>query len=253
MIALSVIASLLWAVPQLAAEPLPLKRAVELALAHSTTTAAASADEQRVFASYVEARDSYFPQVVLGSGLGATWGYPLSLEGSAPSIFNLNAQSPLINFALRDFVRAAKSEYQATTMQTKDQRNQVIQDTVVSYAELSQWEAVLSHLLEARGDALKSEQTVKLRLQAGVENALAGTQAQLTTARVELRITQAHAAIEELRAKLSHLTGLPADSIESVPDSIPPLPERQAGRQSCAPGRPGEPARPGSRGSSPGA
>ena len=74
------------AASQLSAEPLPLKRAVELALAHSTTAAAANADEQRVFASYREARNQYIPQFVLGSGLGKSWGYPLSLEGSAPSI-----------------------------------------------------------------------------------------------------------------------------------------------------------------------
>ncbi len=59
---------LLAAPTRLSAEPLPLKRAVELALAHSTTAAAANADEQRVFASYREARNQYIPQFMLGSG-----------------------------------------------------------------------------------------------------------------------------------------------------------------------------------------
>ena len=126
----------------MAAEPLPLKRAVELALAHSTTAASANADQQRVFASYREARNQYIPQFILGSGLGKSWGYPLSLEGSAPSIVNLNSQSALYNPSLRDFVRAAKTDWNAATLQTKDQRNQVIQDTVLSYAELSKWEAL---------------------------------------------------------------------------------------------------------------
>src|SRR3984893_6652956 len=92
------------AIPRLSAEPLPLKRAVELALAHSSTAASANADQQRVFSSYREARSQYIPQFILGSGLGKSWGYPLSLEGSAPSIVNLNTQSALINPALRDFV-----------------------------------------------------------------------------------------------------------------------------------------------------
>ena len=39
--------------PKLAAEPLPLKRAVELALSHSTTAAAANADQQRVGAGEI--------------------------------------------------------------------------------------------------------------------------------------------------------------------------------------------------------
>ena len=125
------------AVPRLSAEPLPLKRAVELALAHSSTAASANADQQRVFSSYREARSQYIPQFILGSGLGKSWGYPLSLEGSAPSIVNFNSQSTLYNPAVREFVRAAKTDLSAATFQSKDQRNQVIQDTVLCFAELS--------------------------------------------------------------------------------------------------------------------
>ena len=69
-----------------AAEPLPLKRAVELALTHATATGIASADTQHAFSAYHESRNNYIPQLVLGSGLGKSWGFPLSLEGSAPSI-----------------------------------------------------------------------------------------------------------------------------------------------------------------------
>jgi hypothetical protein len=64
-LALPLLASLFCAVPQLAATPVTLQRVIELALSHSTTSAAASADEQRVYASYLEARDSYLPQMVL--------------------------------------------------------------------------------------------------------------------------------------------------------------------------------------------
>jgi outer membrane protein len=224
-ISLCVAILLLSAVPLLAAEPLPLKRAVELALSHSTTAGAASADEQRAFATYHEARNQYLPQLVVGSGLGASWGFPLSLEGSAPSIINLNAQSALFNPALRDFVRAAKTDWKATALQGKNQRNQVIQDTVLSYAELSKWEALLNHLQQEKGDADKMEQVVSERIQEGVENPQARNKARLTTARVRLRLAEAQGAIDVLRNRLSQLTGLPAPSIETVAESIPPLPE----------------------------
>src|ERR1041385_1569517 len=90
------------------AEQLPLKRAVELALSHGSTST--DTDEQRAFASYHEARNQYIPQLVVGSGLGKSWGFPLSLEGSAPSILNVNSQSSIYNPALREFVRGAKSD-----------------------------------------------------------------------------------------------------------------------------------------------
>ena len=208
-----------------AAEQLPLKRAVELALAHGTTMQASHIDEQRAFAAYHEARNQYLPQLSVGSGLGKSYGYPLSLEGSAPSIVNTTAQSALFNPALRDFVRAAKTEWQETTVQTKDQRNQVIQDTVLSYAELSKWETLISHLSHDYENALKMEQVVNQRVTAGVDNPLNRNQGRLNAARVYFHISQAQGAIDVLRNRLSQLTGLPATAIETVLESIPELPE----------------------------
>jgi len=220
-------AVLLALVAPLAATPLPLKRAVELALSHSTTMASAKADEQRALASYRESKDQYIPQLMVGSGLGATWGYPLTLEGSAPSIVNVSAQSALINPALRDFIRAARTEWQAATVQGKDERNQVIQDTVLSYAELARWESQLDHLQQEEADALQAEQVVSQRIQAGVDNPQARNQARLVVARARLSMAQAQGAMDVLRQKLSELTGLPAAAIETVSDSIPALPEIQ--------------------------
>ncbi len=213
------------ALPRLAAEPLPLKRAVELALSHSTTAAAANADEQRVFASYREARNQYIPQFILGSGLGKSWGYPLSLEGSAPSIVNLNSQSAVFNPSLRDFVRAAKTDWNASTLQTKDQRNQVIQDTVLSYAELSKWEALVGHLQEEHAAALQTEQQVSERIKEGVDSPIMQNKAHLSTARLRLRLAEAQGAIDVIRNRLSHLTGLPPAGIETESESMPALPE----------------------------
>ncbi len=217
---------LLVALPQLAtAEPLPLKRAVELALAHSTTTAGATADEQRVFASYREARNQYIPQLVVGSGLGKSWGFPLSLEGSAPSILNVNSQSTIFNPATRDFVRAAKTDWNAATNQTKDQRNQVIQDTVLSYAELAKWEILVTHLQEEHATALNTEQLVAQRIHEDIDSPMMQNKAHLSTARLRLRLAEAKGAVDVIRNRLAHLTGLPAASIETEPDSMPPLPE----------------------------
>jgi outer membrane protein TolC len=209
----------------LAAEQIPLKRAVELALAHSTTMEVSHIDEQRAFASYHEVRNQYLPQLTVGSGLGKSYGYPLSLEGYAPSIVNTTAQFALINPALRDFVRAARTDYQASTVQTKDQRTLVIQETVLSYAELSMWETLIVHLSHDYEDALKMEQTVNQRVLAGVDNPLIRNQARLNTARVYLHIAQAQGAIDVLRNRLSQLMGMPATAIETVPESIPELPE----------------------------
>jgi outer membrane protein TolC len=207
------------------AETITLKRAVQLALAHSPAAAEASADSQRAFASYHEARDQYFPQLNIGSGLGDSWGYPLSLEGSAPSLVNITAQSALFNPALRDFVHAARLEYKAIGEENKDRRNQIVQDTVLTYMELVKWEQQMDQLRQQHEEALKAQEIVDQRVQAGVDSQQIGKQARLAAARTSLRIIQAEGAMDVLRTNLSQLTGLPVNSLQIAPDSVPGFPE----------------------------
>ena len=60
----------------LLAEPVPLKRVVELALTHATGAGIAAADEQHAAADYRELRNSYIPQLTTGAGLGFSYGFP---------------------------------------------------------------------------------------------------------------------------------------------------------------------------------
>jgi outer membrane protein TolC len=208
----------------LLAEPVPLKRVVELALTHATGAAITAADEQRAFASYRELRNNYIPQLTTGAGLGYSYGFPLALEGSAPSLFNINAQSALLNPALRDFVRAAKVDSAVASLKNKDERNQVIQDAALSYAELAKWEQRLARLQQTEEDANKMQAAVTERVKEGVDSEIEGTKARLSVARIRLRIAEAEGAADVLREHLSKLTGLPAANIQTDPDSIPAPP-----------------------------
>ena len=205
----------------LLAEPIPLKRVVELALSHATAGAVASADQQRFNASYRELRNSYIPQLMTGAGLGYSFGFPLALEGSAPSLFTITAQSALLNPSLRAFIDAAKADSKMASLNTKDQRDAIIQDTARSYAELSKWEERLAKLQQVETDANKFETAVNERVKEGVDSEIDGTRAKLSAARVRLRIAEAQGAADVLREHLSKLTGLPPAGIETDPGSFP--------------------------------
>jgi outer membrane protein TolC len=206
------------------AEPVSLKRVVELALTHSTGAAIAAADQQRADAGYRELRNAYIPQVNVGAGLGYSYGFPLGLEGSAPSLFNLTAQSPLLNGSARSYIGAAKADSAVASLKTKDQRNQVIQDVVLAYAELAKWEQRLSHLQEIEADAKRMETVVAERIKEGIDSDLDGLRARFSAARVRLRLTEAQGAADVLRERLSKLSGLVAAEIQTDPDSIPAPP-----------------------------
>jgi len=226
---LAVFAAVLLIATRGQAEPLPLERAIRLALAHSTSSATANADVQRAFASYRELRNNYLPQLFAGSGLGYTYGYPLSIEGSWPSLVNVVAQSTVFNPAQRQFLSAAKMEWRASEFQDKDQRNAVIQDVAVTYAELAKWEARLVRLQRDEAQAQQMEQAVTERLQEGVDSAVDLNKAKLVAARVHLHQAEARGSADVLRRHLSTLTGLPVSSIELAPETIPSLPPVASG------------------------
>ena len=222
---LAVLLLVLFRLPaSLAAEPVPLKRVVELALTHGTAGAVADADQKRFLAQYFEVRNQYIPQLIAGAGLGWSDGFPLSLEGAAPSLFNVNAQSALLNPALRDFIHAAGIDYKASALRTKDQRNQIIQDAVLSYVELLKCRRRLDRLHQAGADAEKMQAAVAQRVKEGVDSETEGKKAQLSLARIRLRIEEASGSADVLREHLGKLTGLPPASIESDPDTLPALP-----------------------------
>jgi outer membrane protein TolC len=209
----------------LRAEPVSLKRVVELALSHATGAAIAAADEQHAAAGVRELWNSYIPQITLGAGLGPpSYGFPLSIEGQPPSLFNVNAQSAVLNPSLRQFLRAAKVESTVASLKSKDERNQIIQDAALSYAELAKWEQRLVRLQQAQADTNKMEAAVAARVKEGIDTEIDGTKAKLSAARVRLRIAEAQGSADVLREHLAKLTGLSAESIQTVPDSIPAPP-----------------------------
>jgi outer membrane protein TolC len=210
--------------PSLSAEPVSLKRVVELALSHATGAAIAAADEERAAASYRELRGSYVPQITTGAGLGYSYGFPLSLEGSAPALFNINTQSAVLNPALREFLRAARVETNVAALRSKDERSLLIQDAAQSYTELAMWEQRLGKLQEFESNGQKLQAAVAERVREGIDSEMDGDKARLAMARIRLRLAQAQGAADVLREHLSKLTGLPALGLETDPDSIPQPP-----------------------------
>jgi outer membrane protein TolC len=208
----------------LLAEPLTLKHAVELALQHSNGAAIAAAEQANASAVYRDVRNAYLPQLMVSSGLGPSYGFPLALAGSAPAIFNLTAQSALIHPELQSFIRSTKNESSATIFRAKDERNQIIQDTVLSYAELEKWEQRLDRLREIYPDVQKMRAAVAERVKEGVDSELDATKARLSEARLRLRMAEAQGSADVLREHLSKLTGLLSTIIQLEGDTLPAFP-----------------------------
>jgi len=206
------------------APPISFRNAVEMALQHSGVMGIAAINQWRARKAYDELRANYIPQLTVGSGLGYSYGFPLTLEGSAPSVANFNSDQTFFNLSLKQFIKAAKIDWQATSLDIRDKRDAVILDTALAYAQLDQLTAKMKVLDEAQAAAEKAQYISEQRLQEGVDSKLALTRSQLVTARIRLRIAEAQDQADVLREHLSKLLGVPAESIVTDPESVPKVP-----------------------------
>ena len=207
-----------------AAEPLRFRSAIDLALQHSGIMGIAASSQFRSRKAYEEARNHYLPQLTVGSGLGYSYGFPLTLEGSAPSVVNFTSQQSVFNLALREFVKAAKIDWQASSLDVQDKRAEVILDAALSFVQLLNVTGKMQTLAEAQAAADRAQSVTEQRVNQGVDSKLELTKSQLAAARIRLRMADAQALADVLREHLSKLTGLKPADIQPDPGSMPELP-----------------------------
>jgi outer membrane protein TolC len=207
------------------AEPITFKRAIEAALRHSGTMAIANAEQTRTYQDYLAVKDSYLPSVSFGSGIGYSFGIPLAVVGTAPSIFNVTTQQSLFDPALRKTIEAAKVDWKASDLGLVDKKNAVILQAAIAYAALDNLTSKLKILHEAQAAAQQAQYISRQRLKEGVDSELDLKKTQLAGAEVALSIAEAEAQADVYRDQLSQLTGFPAETIETVTESVPVAPD----------------------------
>ncbi len=199
--------------PAAAEGPITFRQAIELALQHSGVMGIATVNQWRSFKAYQEVRNHYLPQLTVGSGLGYSYGFPLTLEGSAPSVVNFTSSQAIFSLSLRQFLKAAKIEWKAQAFDVQDKKNDVILDTALSYQQLSIVSSRIAALRKAQTAAEKAQYITEQRLKEGIDSQLELTKSQLVAARIRLRIAEAEGQQDVLREHLSKLVDLPAAAI----------------------------------------
>lgn len=198
-----------------------LYTAVDQALRNSTAVRMATADVQRAAAGVTEARDVYVPNFLVGSSAGYSYGFPIG----QPSIVNVSSQSLLFTFAQKDYVRSARAALASAQLALADARQQVILDACLDYVQLDTDRRRIEVLDEQNGYASKLAIIEQQRLDAGMGTREDLLRARLVSALLRLKRLHIQDDIDEVRQRLAHLTGLPADSLVTETQSIPPSPD----------------------------
>jgi outer membrane protein len=102
-----------------------LREAVETALKQNPDIALARLDEEKARQAVQVARDPFSPKVGVGSGLAYTYGFPMSIEGAAPSVFQAQASQFLFNRPQSYALAAAKEDVRGATLGAAGKRDEV--------------------------------------------------------------------------------------------------------------------------------
>jgi len=191
--------------------------AIDLALKNSPKVKMAQAEVDKARAALDQTKDIYIPTLVVGSGLGYSYGFPLG----QPSVFNFTSQSLLVSFSQPDYIRAARASLVAANLVLKDARQAVAEDAAVTYLALNRDEQRQAALTDQSGYAAKLTSIVQDRLDAGQDTPIDLTTARLTMAQIKLARLRAEGDTAADQEHLARLTGLPVSGLTVIPSSVP--------------------------------
>ncbi len=207
-----------------------LRQAVGRAVAQNPDITLARLDEQNARHGVQVARDPFTPRINVGSGLAYSNGFPMSIEGSAPSIVQARATQFLFNRQQSFAVAQAREQVRGAGIDVAGKRDEVAYRTASLYLDAERAARVLTL---ARKDA-ESLQTVLAAIQAQVKEGRALPLAEKQSALQLARASQLAQALDGDQAnaetQLAIAVGLSADdrvrpvAAERPP---PPLPESE--------------------------
>ena len=204
-------------IPSLTYAQISFSSAIDLALNNSPRVKMAEDDAKRATASLSELKNAFIPRISGSSGLGASSGITLNV----PTIFTVSAQSLVFDYPQLGNIRAGRLGVQAADLSLRGIREQVEEDSIVTYLSLDsayQCQATLTSQYEY---ALRLVSIVQERFEAGYENELELKKARRTALQIKLQKSQVEDRIATLTEHLRGLTGLTNESELIVPESIP--------------------------------
>src|SRR5881296_1934856 len=110
-----------------------LQQAIRMAIDRAPELAVARARAARAGDALRETRSLNLPQVVTGTGLAYNNGFPLSLEGSAPSVIQLGVSQSILSKKNKNLILEAKESRKASEIQAEAARLELAARTALLY------------------------------------------------------------------------------------------------------------------------
>jgi len=201
-----------------------LHQAVERALQQNPEIAMSRLDELKAQEAVRIQKDPFAPHVYVGSGLAYTYGFPMSIEGAAPSIVQARVSEQLFNRQQSYRVARTKEEARGAAITAAEKRDDIAYRTAVLFLEAERT-ARAGEL--ARQEVESSEKvlaTVRSRVEEGRELPIETKRAELNLARAKEAVDSLDADRETAETSLAMVLGYGAEDRVRPAEEARPLP-----------------------------
>lgn len=197
---------------------LTLRETIDLALKQNPDVILARLEEQKAAYQVGVARDPFTPKVVVGSGLAYTSGFPMSVEGSAPSILQARWIQSLYNKPKSYEVAAARETARATAFDTAARREEAAFQAAALYLDLEQIDRSAKLAAQQLESAERIGGTLEARIREGRDLPIEGRRNDVRMAQARQRLEELEANRDFLESNLAVILGFPPeDRVRVVP------------------------------------
>ncbi len=202
---------------------LTLRQAVEMALKQNPDITMSRLDEQQALEGVRVARDPFTPRITVGSGLAYSNGFPMSIEGSAPSVVQAYAKQFIFNRQQSYVVAQAKEQARGAGIATSARQEEVAIRTASLFLDAER-AARASDMARKQADSLdKVAQSVKSQVDEGRVLPIEAKKAALNLARARQMVASLEGDQEFAETSLANVLGLSAeDRARAVPEDRKP-------------------------------
>ena len=199
-----------------------LRDAIDLALKQNPDIVLSRIDEKKAGLFVRIAKDPFVPKIVAGSGLAYSTGYPMSIEGSAPSILQAKMLMSIYNPVQRNLVAQAKENVRTAIIDSGAKREDVAYRTAAMFLDVLRTGQDRAMARRQVDSYIKVAETVRLRVQEGRQLEIDAEIADFNIARARQRADALDMDTEYGEASLALVLGFgPNDRARPVDEDLP--------------------------------
>ena len=201
-----------------------LRQALDMALAQNPDVVMARLERRSAAANTLAKRDPFNMKAGVGSGLAYTYGFPATINGQSPSIFQARGEMALYDRALKYRVDQARENERGAALQSDISEEQVAYQVYSAFLDAE----LAARSTSAGEDQIRNLERVMQLVQVRVDESSA---LPIESRRAAVNLERARKTVEDFRAAqtnleiaLAEMLGLPAgDQVRPAQEERPPL------------------------------